>query len=93
MRELKKDIENKKLTEVHPYKIYESKTVRDQWFTHLPNPTRPEKHRKVKHLSYKPKQNKQDEVFTFDQAQKLLAYLRTIEDDPYALAIKIAVPA
>ena len=29
MRELKKDIENKILTEVHPYKIYESKTVKD----------------------------------------------------------------
>lgn len=42
-----------------------------------------------KHLSYKPKQSKQDEVFTFDQAQKLLAYLRTIEDNPYALAIRL----
>jgi len=219
MRELKKDIENKILTEVHPYKIYELKTVKDQWFTHLPDPTRPEKRRKVKrmgydnickvvidfyrdryhmditlgelfddwarfrrdetaaktgtvrrdvslwrthcemvnacghilrdtkvtavtskllqhffrgltkdraytrqsicnirgvfsgmlrfamdrgiitsnpilavdfkHLAYKPKQNKQDEVFTFDHAQKLLAYLRTINDDPYALAIRL----
>ena len=50
MRELKKDIENKILTEVHPYKIYESKSVKDQWFTHLPDPARPEKRRKVKRM-------------------------------------------
>ena len=37
---------------VHPYKIYESKTIKDQWFTHLPDPARPEKRRKVKCMGY-----------------------------------------
>ena len=43
----------------------------------------------LKRLSYKPEQTKQDDVFSKEDAQKLLKYLRTVEGDPYALAIRL----
>ena len=43
----------------------------------------------LKRLAYKPEQTKQDDVFTLEEAQKLLHHLAPIEDDPYALAIRL----
>ena len=52
MREFKKDVEKQILEKVHPYKIYESGSVKGQWITHLPDPTKPEGRRKIKRNSY-----------------------------------------
>ena len=52
MKKLKKDLEKEILNKIHPYKIYESKTVPGQWFTHLPDESRPEKRRKIKRMGY-----------------------------------------
>lgn len=43
----------------------------------------------LKRLSYKPVEEKRDDVFTTDEVQKLLVHLETIHDDPYALAIRL----
>ena len=43
----------------------------------------------TKRLTYKPEQDKRDNVYTKEEAQKLLAYLETLSDDPYALAIRL----
>lgn len=42
----------------------------------------------LKRFNYKPLQNKQNDVFTVDDAQQLLAYLELL-DEPYALAIRL----
>ena len=52
MREFKRDVEEKIIQEVHPYKIYESGSVSGQWITHLPDESRPEGRRKIKRNSY-----------------------------------------
>ena len=43
----------------------------------------------LKRMSYKPTVSKTDDVYSHEEAQKLLGYLRTVEDDPYALAIRL----
>lgn len=43
-----------------------------------------------KTLTYKPVENQSDNVFKKDEVKKLLAYLRNINDEPYALAIQLA---
>lgn len=43
----------------------------------------------LKRMTYKPEMSKSEEVFSFEEAQKLLAVLRTVDDDPYALAIRL----
>ena len=43
----------------------------------------------LKRLPYKPVVNRSDDVFSHEEAQKLLDHLRTIDDDPYALAIRL----
>ena len=43
----------------------------------------------LRRLAYKPVQEKHDDVFTQEEAEKLLDYLDTIEDDPYTLAIRL----
>ena len=52
MREFKKDVEKRIIEEVHPYRIYESGTRPGIWYTHLPDPTRSEKRRKIMRQSY-----------------------------------------
>ena len=43
----------------------------------------------LKRMTYKPEMSKSEEVFSFEEAQKLLAVLRTVDDNPYALAIRL----
>ena len=43
----------------------------------------------LKRLAYKPVPDKSGEVFSEDEAEKLLMYLETLDDDPYALAIRL----
>ena len=43
-----------------------------------------------KHFTYKPIKKQTDNVFTKEQVQKLLTYLKTVNDDPYALAIQLS---
>lgn len=43
----------------------------------------------LKRMTYKPEMSKSEEVSSFEEAQKLLAVLRTVDDDPYALAIRL----
>ena len=43
----------------------------------------------LRRLAYKPVQEKRDDVFTQEEAEKLLDYLDTLEDDPYTLAIRL----
>ena len=42
-----------------------------------------------KRLTFKPVPDKSEEVFTTDDVDKLFAHLRTVMDDPYALAIML----
>ena len=43
----------------------------------------------ISRLSYKPVPDKSDDVFSSDEAEKLLMYLENITDEPYALAIRL----
>ena len=43
----------------------------------------------IKRLSFKPTQSRPDDVYSYEEAQKLLDYLRTLEDDPFVLAIRL----
>lgn len=43
-----------------------------------------------KKFSYKPVERQSDNVFTREEAQKLLAYLQGIDDEPYSLAIQLS---
>ena len=43
----------------------------------------------LKTLPYKPTMDKSDDVFSHEEAQILLKHLRTIKDNPYALAIRL----
>ena len=52
MRESKEYLENRILEEIHPYKIYENKGMKNQWATYLPDPTRPYGRRLLKRNSY-----------------------------------------
>jgi len=49
----------------------------------------PIKNLDLKRMTFKPVQSKREDVFTIEEAQKLLEYLEYIEDDPYALAIRL----
>ena len=51
--------------------------------------TNPVREISLNQLTFKPVQDARDNVFTEDEAQKLLAHLKTIGDDPYALAIRL----
>ena len=51
--------------------------------------TNPVREVSLNQLTFKPVQDARDNVFTEDEAQKLLAHLKTIDDDPYALAIRL----
>ena len=51
--------------------------------------TNPVREVNLSQLTFKPVQDARDNVFTEDEAQKLLAHLKSIDDDPYALAIRL----
>ncbi len=51
--------------------------------------TNPVREVSLNQLTFKPVQDARDNVFTEDEAQKLLNHLKTIDDDPYALAIRL----
>ena len=43
----------------------------------------------IRRLTYKPIPDKSNDVFTEEEASKLLTYLESLEDDPYALATRL----
>lgn len=43
----------------------------------------------LKQMTYKPTMSKSDDVYSYDEAQTLLSVLRDVDDDPYALAIRL----
>ena len=51
--------------------------------------TNPVREVSLNQLTFKPVQDARDNVFTEDEAQKLLGLLKTIDDDSYALAIRL----
>ena len=51
-------------------------------------PNNPVRDVDLKRLAYKPEKDKRDDVFTKEEAQKLLAHLAPL-NDPYALAIRL----
>ena len=51
--------------------------------------TNPVREIDIKRLTYKPLPDKSKDVYTTKDVKKLFAYLRTIDDDPYALAIML----
>ena len=51
--------------------------------------TNPVREITLNQLTFKPVQDKRNDVFTAGEAQKLLILLKTVADDPYALAIRL----
>ena len=52
MKDLKKQMQQHIISEIHDHKIFQSKTGRQYWYTHVPDESKPEKRRLIKRSTY-----------------------------------------